>query len=225
MAATTHALARPLATRGTSIRALLTCGILAGPLFVGGSVLHGALRDGFDIARHGVSLLLLGRYGWIQLALFEVAGLLALAAAVGARRVLYSGRARTWGPLLICGFGLGLIIGGLFAPDPAFGFPPGTPDTMAPAMSASGGLHALGFFVSMLSLIAGSFVFARRFVATAQRGLAVLSVACGVAVPLFVVASILMAPRGGAALIGVLAVVAIWPTAVSATLRAEAHDA
>lgn len=222
MTTTTHAQARPLSTPSISNRALLTCGILSGPLFAGGSVLHGAFRDGFDITRHGISMLLLGRYGWIELALFEVAGLLALAAAVGARRVLRAAKAGTWGPLLIAGFGLGLVIGGLFAPDPAFGFPPGTPDTMAPSMSANGGLHALGFFVSMLSLIAGGFVFARRFAATRKRGLAVLSAACGVAIPLFVVASILAAPRGGVALVGVLVVVATWPTAVSARLRAEA---
>jgi hypothetical protein len=209
---------RPLPTPGISTRALLTCGIISGPLFAGGSLLHGALRDGFDITRHGISMLLLGRYGWIELGIFELAGLLTLAAAVGARRVLHPGRAATWGPLLFGGFGLGLIIGGLFAPDPAFGFPPGTPDTMPPAMSTSGALHALGFFVSMLSLIAGSFVFARRFAASRRRGLAAFIAACGVATPVFVIASIAMAPRGGAALVGVLLVVAGWTAAVSARL-------
>jgi len=87
MAPTTDAQARPLSTPGISTSALLTCGIFSGPLFAGGSVLHGAFCDGFDITRHGVSMLLLGRYGWIQFALFEVAGLLALATAVGARRM------------------------------------------------------------------------------------------------------------------------------------------
>lgn len=218
MSTLAHLQARPLTTRGVSTRALLTCGILSGPLFAGGSLLHGALREGFDITRHGVSMLLLGRHGWVEFAIFELAGLLTVAAAVGVRRVLHPGRAGTWGPLLFGGFGLGLIIGGAFPPDPAFGFPPGTPDTMPPAMSASGALHALGFFVSMLSLIAGSFVFARRFAAVGQRAWAASLAACGVATPLFVIVSIVMAPRGGTALVGVLLVVACWTAVSSAKL-------
>lgn len=220
MSTMTHPEARLLPTRGISTRALLTCGVVSGPLFVGGSLLHGALREGFDITRHGVSMLLLGRYGWVQVAIFELAGLLALAGAAGVRRATHPGRAGTWGPLLFAGFGLGLIIGGLFAPDPAFGFPAGAPDGMPPAMSTSGALHALGFFVSMLSLIASSFVFARRFAADGQRAWAALVAACGVATPAFVIASIVLAPRGGTALVGVLLVVACWTAVVSARLRA-----
>lgn len=86
-------------------------------------------------------------------------------------------------------------------------------------MSTSGALHALGFFVSMLSLISGSFVFARRFAAVRHPAWAALFAACGVATPAFVVASIAMVPRGGAALVGVLLVVACWTAVVSADLR------
>jgi hypothetical protein len=224
MTTITHPQARPLPERRVSTRTLLTCGMLAGPLFVGGSLVHGAMREGFDVTRHGISMLMLGTPGWIQVAIFELAGLLTLAAAAGVRRALHPGRAGTWGPLLFGGYGLGLIIAGLFAPDPAFGFPPGTPDGMPTAMSGHGALHAVGFFVSMLSLVAGGFVLARRFAGVRERAWAAYSAASAVATPALVIASIVMAPHGGIALVGVLFVTGGWITAVSAKLRSSQSD-
>jgi hypothetical protein len=49
-----------------STRGLLGCGIVAGPLFVGVTAVEALTRDGFDIRRHGISLLALGGSGWIQ---------------------------------------------------------------------------------------------------------------------------------------------------------------
>jgi hypothetical protein len=209
---------RPLPTQGASARALLACGLLAGPLFVGGSLLNGLTRNGFDFTRHGISMLLLGGPGWIQVAIFELAGLLAIAAAVGARHSLHPGPARTWGPLLIGGYGLGIVIAGLFSPNPAFGFPPGTPDAMPSGMSGNASMHALGFFLSTISLIAGSFVFARRFMVLGHRAWAVYSAVTGLATPTLIAASIVMAPRGGIALLGVLLTTGGWIAAVSAKL-------
>ena len=77
-------------TKGT--RALLTCGLLAGPLFILLIVIQALTRPGFDLRRHPASMLSLGDLGWIQIANFMVSGLLIVAFAVGLRRVLYPGR-------------------------------------------------------------------------------------------------------------------------------------
>jgi hypothetical protein len=102
------------ATTTKETRALLACGVVAGPLFLAVAVLQALTREGFDLSRHPLSLLSLGELGWIQIANFVVAGLLSVAFAVGLRRVLHLGRGGTWGPLLIGTYGVGLIMGGVF---------------------------------------------------------------------------------------------------------------
>ncbi|HET6728167.1 MAG TPA: DUF998 domain-containing protein, partial [Jiangellaceae bacterium] len=71
------------ATRRTETRALLACGVVAGPLFIVVGVLQMLTRDGFDPSRHPLSLLSLGDLGWIQIANFVIAGLLFTASGVG----------------------------------------------------------------------------------------------------------------------------------------------
>jgi len=80
-------------TNGT--RALLACGVVAGPLFVAVALLQVLTRQGFDLTRHPISLLSLGDLGWIQIANFVIAGLLAVAFALGLRRALRPGRGGT----------------------------------------------------------------------------------------------------------------------------------
>src|SRR5215216_1231843 len=115
-------------TAKNSTRVLLTCGVIASPLFVIAVLVQELTRAGFDPKRHPLSLLSLGDLGWIQVSNFIVAGALVLASAVGIRRTLAGDRAGTWGPILIGTYGVGLIWGGVFSADPAFGFPIGTPD-------------------------------------------------------------------------------------------------
>ena len=166
--------------RGT--RALLTCGVVAGPLWWAVVLVQMMTRPGFDIRRHAISLLSLGDVGWIQVINFIVAGTLLVAGALGMRRALDGSRGRDWGPLLVGAFGLGLIGAGLFAPDPLNGFPPGTPNSPG-QLSGHGALHLLFSSASFLSLIVvAGVVFARRFVALGQRGLALYAVAAGVSV-------------------------------------------
>jgi hypothetical membrane protein len=108
------------APRSAATRALLTCGA-PGPVFVTTVAAQALLRDGFDLRRHPISLLSLGALGWIQVTAFVVAGLLSLAFAMGLRQVLHPGPAGTWAPALVGIFGLGLVVGGVFRPDPALG--------------------------------------------------------------------------------------------------------
>ena len=160
-------------------RALLACGVVAGPLFILVALIQMLIRDGFDIRRHALSLLSNGDLGWIQITNFLVAGLLTIAGAVGMGRALQGGRGGTWGPLLVGLYGVGLIGAGIFRADPALGFPPGTPAD-ATTISWRGLLHFITGGVGFLGLIAACLVFARRFAALGQRGWAVYSAATGV---------------------------------------------
>jgi hypothetical protein len=159
------------ATDTNRTRALLACGVAAGPLFIVVALLQVLTRDGFDLSRHPLSLLSLGDLGWIQIGNFVVTGLLAVAFAVGLRRVLHPGA-----------FGVGLIAGGVFVPDPALGFPPGAPSGIPDQFSWHALLHAIAPPLAFSSLIVACFVVARRFAGLRQRGWAAYCAATGVAV-------------------------------------------
>jgi cytochrome bd-type quinol oxidase subunit 2 len=145
------------------LRTLLSCGVISGPLFYLVILIQMFTRSGFGIRRHPLSLLSLGNAGWIEISNFIVTGLLAIACAMGIRLFLRGGRAGTWEAFLIGTYGLGMITAGIFVPDPALGFPPGTPVEVPSALSGHAMLHGVGFFVAFLSLTAACFIFARRF--------------------------------------------------------------
>lgn len=109
-------------------------------------------------------------------------GVLFIASAFGMRRVLDSDNGGTWVPRLIGLFGVGLIAGGFFVPDEAFGFPPGSPAGVPDELSWHGMAHALAFTVGFGALVAALFVLARRHLRLGERGLAAASVIVGVVV-------------------------------------------
>src|SRR5687767_1854044 len=152
----------PTDARTRRTRQLLRAGVVAGPLFISVVVIQLAITPGFDLARHPISLLSLSDTGWIQITNFVLGGLLAIAFAVGARRVL-SGGGSTWGPRLLALYGLGLIAGGVFLADPGLGFPPGTPEGIPSTFSWHGTIHAFAPPAALTSLIGAIIVFARRF--------------------------------------------------------------
>lgn len=176
-------------TRASVTWGLLACGAVAGPLFIGVVLVQDYTRPGVEPREQPLSLLTLGDLGWIQIANFVVAGLLNLAYAVGIRRALHPGPAGTWGPSLIGAYGLGLITAGVFVPDPAFGFPPGTPHGVAGQASWHGNLHAIGALIVFGSLIPATFVFTRRFAARREWVWALCCAATGVAVLVFFISS------------------------------------
>jgi len=161
-------------------RTLLRCGISAGPIYLLVGLAEILTRNGFDVRQHALSLLSNGRFGWIQIANFLVSGALVIAGAIGTRFLLRGGRGGTWGPILLAGYGLGLIGAGLFLADPARGFPPGTP-AGATQMSRHGLLHFVLGGIGFYALIASCFVFARRFAGLGQRGWAGYSMFSGLA--------------------------------------------
>lgn len=160
-------------------KALLWGGLVAGPIYIVVALGQALTRPGFDLLRHDVSLLSNGELGWIQVANFWLCGLLVLAAAVGLWQVLKTGTGKLWGPLLVGVYGLGLIGAGIFKADPMAGFPPGTPETMT-TISTAGLMHFVCGAIGFLSLIAGCFVFARRFANAGERNWAIYSVATGI---------------------------------------------
>lgn len=142
---------------------LLTAGIVAGPLFVVLSLVQAFMRDGFDPVRHPASMLLLGDLGWIQTANFMLAGALFIACGVGLKRILTDGIGRKWVARLFFIFGVAFIIGGLFTPDPALGFPLGAPEGVVKEMSFHASIHAFAPNLGFLALLAALITLARRF--------------------------------------------------------------
>src|SRR5262245_24940026 len=206
---------------GTVTRALLSCGAVGGSLFMVVALAQAFSRPGFDLRRHAISMLALGDLGWIQISDFVGCGLLFVALALGVRRALRRQPAGTWGPLLLGGFGVGLVAAGIFRTDPALGFPPGAPAGMPATMSWHAMLHSLAFFVAFTSLTAACFVLARRFARLGRMGWAACCAAAGVATPLLVILGMTsLVPTGIAfAVAGVVS--SWWAAAVSARLAIE----
>ena len=163
---------------GVSTRALLTAGVVAGPLYVAVWLGQAFTRDGFDITRHPASLLANGGPGWIQTTNFVVSGLLSIAAAVGLRRTL-TGRGRTWAPRLVTAYGVGLLLAAIFPADPAAGFPVGTPADYA-EISTRGMGHFVAGSIGFSGLIAACLVVAAHYRSIGNRALARFSTITGI---------------------------------------------
>jgi hypothetical membrane protein len=201
-------------------KALLTCGLSAGPFYVIVGLIQMAIRPGFDITRHSLSLLTNGNLGWIQVLNFLVTGLLLIAGAVGARRALRSGLGSKWAPRMLGLYGLGLMGAGIFSADPALGFPPGTPLENNP-ISWHGMLHLIVGTIGFIGFIAACFIFARRFKSLQQTGWVWYSLITGI---LFLVAFVGIASgsKGPVSAFFAIAVVlgSTWISALQSRLKA-----
>src|SRR5215472_1431749 len=175
-------------------RALLICGIIAGPLFVTAFLVQGAIRPDYDPLKHSISTLALGSFGWIQSLNFIVASLLTLAFAVGVRHVLWPEMRSIWGPVLIGLWAIGLIGAGIFVTDPTAGYPPGTPARIENP-SVPGILHNLSAGLGFPALVAACLAFARWFALRRERGWAFYSAVSGVVLLISVVLASYAFPR------------------------------
>jgi hypothetical protein len=111
-------------THAAVTRSMLGWGVVVGPLYLLVGLSQALTRDGFDLGSQQLSLLMLGDQGWVQQTNLLAAGVMALVAAGGMRRVLGAERAGRLVAALVAIFGLGMIGSGLFPPDPVNGFPP-----------------------------------------------------------------------------------------------------
>lgn len=222
MALTVRQSSRPAAKETQRIwtGALLASGAASGPFFyvvAAGQILT---RPGFDIRRHAISTLSLGDLGWVQIANFAITGALAIACAVGMRRILRGGSGATWTPILIGAYGVALVMGAIFHPDPGLGFPPGAPASMPSSMSWHATIHMAAFACAFASVVAACFVLRRRFAAVGMKRWARYCLATGLVTPVLVVMGSSIPSYVGVifALAGVVAFG--WVSAVAARLRA-----
>ena len=211
------------ASSSSLTRTLLTAGAFAGPIYIALGLLQMAIRPGFDITRHPLSIMSNGDLGWIQVSNFAVTGVLTILGATGIRRLLHHGRAGTWGPILLALYGLGLVAASIFTADPMLGFPPGTPDD-AMSITTKGLLHFVAAGVGFLSLIVGCFIFARRFFKQSERGWGSYSVGTGA---IFFAAFAGIASGGGKPILNVAFAIAVvvawsWISALCLKFRREA---
>ncbi|MGC4835175.1 DUF998 domain-containing protein [Micromonospora vinacea] len=156
-------------------RLLLGCGTVAGLLFPVLSFGQAFTRSGFDLRRHAVSSLTLGDLGWLQVIAFAGTGVLAVAFALGLWQALRPGRAGTVVPVLVGVYGVAMVGGGIFVPDPALGWPPGAPAGLPEQASTGSILHTVCGAAAFLSLIAAGLLLARRFTAQGDRTWALYS--------------------------------------------------
>ena len=162
-------------------RTLLTCGVVAGPLFMIVGLIQSLTIPGFDLTHHYLSMLSSSPdLGWIQISNFVVAGLLTLASAVGIRRALHGGTLGRVSPVLLALFGIGLAAAGVFVADPALGYPPGTPDAIPTSQSWHSIMHGVSAIVSFTFLTAACFTLGYRFFKQRQRGWGAYSVLSGI---------------------------------------------
>jgi hypothetical membrane protein len=144
-------------------QSLLRNGVVAGPIYLAVGVIQGLVRDGFDFARHPLSVLANGQGGWVQVANFVVTGLMVIAAAMGLARALQPHKATSW---LLGVFGASMLVAAVFRADPIDGFPPGTPEGMPTSISTHGMIHfiagALGFTCLGVSALVAAWALSRR---------------------------------------------------------------
>ncbi|MFG1926965.1 DUF998 domain-containing protein [Cryptosporangium sp. NPDC048952] len=147
---------------------------MAGPLFVGVWAVQALTREGFEVGRHPVSLLALGEFGWVQIASFVITGALLVLAGAGLRP--------RWGGALIAGFGVGMVVAGVFVTDAGAGFPAGAPAGAPESTSWHGILHELGFVLASLCWTAAAIGFAVHFLRRRQWAAGAATVAVLLAV-------------------------------------------
>jgi hypothetical protein len=158
-----------MAKQSLFTRALLACGVVAGPLYVMVTMAQALTRDGFDLRQHRFSWLTAGDLGWIHQSNMVLVGVLTVLFATGARQALRTGRGAVWGPRLLVLFGVAYIIGGLLTADPVAGFPPGTTPEMVHT-TWHGAVQNASRGASTLLLIVANLMIARWFAVERRRG-------------------------------------------------------
>jgi hypothetical membrane protein len=206
--------------RGAAVtRSMLGWGVVAGPFYVVFGLVLALTREGFDLGRDALSLLLLGDSGWLQALNLVLSGLMVAVAAIGLSRTPGWSRVAA---ALVGVYGLCLVLSAVFAPDATADFPPGAGGG---EVTASGLLHlvfgGLGFVsIGVAAVVAGAW-FGRR----EGRGAAWSRIAGVVIVVAFVAGGALsQGPAGVGLLWAAVLVTWAWLAATSiAAYRAVPH--
>lgn len=192
-------------------RSLLRAGIVAGAFYLAVGLAQAVLREGFDFARHPLSVLANGPGGWIQTANFVISGLLVIAAAAGFRRTLGS-RATS---VFLAAFGASMLVAAIFPADPVDGFPPGTPEGFPTSISTTGMIHFIAGTLGFTSLGVSCFCAAAAFRRRRAGSLALLSLISGLAVIFGFFGGAMLGPAGIAGIWFSVVVGWVWLAIVS----------
>lgn len=204
-------------------RSLLGWGVVAGGFYILLGLGQALTRDGFDLTRHPLSLLMLGEYGWMQTANLALSGIMVIAAAVGFVRAMRGATAARRAGTLLGLFGVSMVASGIFPPDPMAGFPAGTASEQA---TTSGLLHLAFGAVGFVCLAAATFAVASWMDQRQARTWARYSRASGTVVAVgFVAGAALSTQRLGVAFLWAAVVAGLgWLTAASVfTYRTVPH--
>jgi hypothetical membrane protein len=159
-------------------RSLLGYGVIAGAFYLVVGLALALTREGFELTSHALSLLMLGERGWLQRANIIVTGAMTLAAAVGFARALAPSAAGRRAGVLLGVYGIALVTGGLFPPDPMGGFPPGSTQDA----TITGVLHLAAGGIGFLALAGTALTVAGWIAATGSSRGAALSRAAAVVI-------------------------------------------
>jgi len=208
-----------------STRRLLQAGIVGPALFVAVLLLEDTTRPGYDARRHFVSLLGLGADGWQQAGNFIVTGLLIATFAMALGRSWSAGVGTEWVPRLLGIVGAGLVADGLFATDPEFGYPPGTPEGLPTVITWHGAVHYVAGAAVFASLAAACVIVAIRAASDGRHRFAIISAVSPVVMLGAWLLSFVIAEIGGPAMGGTLQRVSIvvglsWLAVLAATVLA-----
>jgi hypothetical protein len=124
---------------------MLGWGVLAGPIYLVTGLTLGLTRDGFDLRRHALSLLMLGEHGWMQRTNLAVSCVLTLIATVAIHRALRPVDGPASVARLTGVFAVGLLASSIFVPDPMRGFPVGVQESVSSHGLAHMAFGAFGF--------------------------------------------------------------------------------
>ncbi|MFN4228713.1 DUF998 domain-containing protein [Parvibaculum sp.] len=199
-------------------RLLLHSGIAAALLFFIVPTILVFTRRGFDLERHAISMLSLGEGGWMMKAVFVVSGLLVIASAWGLHQELMRGLGGIVAPLLIGGYGVGLVLAGIYDAPEGLGLPPGVPEEQPPEMTAEAKLHSLAFMIAFGSLILSCFVVALHFWQVERLFWAAASLIAGCALPLLIGLGVSMTIAPGIAFYWAAMLGWLWIAAILAVL-------
>ena len=168
-------------TTSPQVRMALMAGAIAGPLYVCIGALEAALRRGFDIRIHSLSLLANGPGGWVHSMMMVVSGLLAVIGALGLSGAQQRTGKRSYAMIIgLAVYGVGIATAGLLRADPAEGFPIGTPPGPSVVVTPSGIGHLVAGGIGFLGLIVACLACARRSAKAGDRAWAAWSAVIGV---------------------------------------------
>ena len=162
----------------------LISGVVGPAFFIIVFLMEGFIRQGYDPRRHYVSSLSLGKRGWIQVVNFIICGISMLVFSISFLGTQGSGLDINLVTFLLCVFGIGLIVSGIFATDPVLGYPPETQNASpSPMASQHGKIHDIAGLIVFTSLPIAAFIMAFRFIVQeGEIGWGIYSAVTGISV-------------------------------------------